>query len=171
MMRIKNINAFLTRLDIYSTTLGGSTFVSSSIVLPVVSSLKKLLRQDPDDASYIVNMKNLIFKDFKSRIADNLNFEILVKCSALDPRFSRLKFVDKKEKRDEVFDELLYEARSLKRKSEAEVLGLGEQMTKKRKLALYFDESDDEEEAVRDDVKREVSQHKIKLRETIYYSI
>ena len=52
MLKIKNLNAFLTKLDVYSTTLGGSKFVTSSIVLPVVKSLKKHMEPDEEDPRY-----------------------------------------------------------------------------------------------------------------------
>jgi hypothetical protein len=153
MMRIRNISKFLTRIDIFCTTLGGSKFVSSSVVLPVVKSFKKLLEPDEDDVSYIAKIKRIMCDDFKARIAENLNFELLIKASALDPRFSRLKIVDKKEKREEVFDTLLKEMKNLKSEKTEEK---EEQTEKKRKLALDFDESDDEEGEDQDEMKREV---------------
>ena len=39
MRRMKNIHALLTQLDIFTTTLGGSKFVTISIVLPVIKSI------------------------------------------------------------------------------------------------------------------------------------
>ena len=57
MMRIKNINAFLTKFDIYSTTLGGNKFTTSSIVMPVMKSIQKHLEISEDDLSYIINIK------------------------------------------------------------------------------------------------------------------
>ena len=36
MNQIKQINIFLTKIDIFSTTLGGNKFVTSSVVLPSI---------------------------------------------------------------------------------------------------------------------------------------
>ena len=90
-LRIKRIHQFLTKLDIFSTTLGGQNFVTGSIVFPVVASLKKLLKIDSEDAVYIAHMKEVVLDDFKQRIADNLNGDVLLKCTALDPRFKSMK--------------------------------------------------------------------------------
>ena len=105
MLRIKRVNQFLTKLDIFSTTLGGETLVTGSNVFPVVASMKKMLRVDCDDAVYIAHMKEVILDDFKQRITDNLNGDVLLKCTALDPRFKSLKIVDNKEARDRHFQE------------------------------------------------------------------
>ena len=74
--------------------------MTGSIVFPVVASLKKLLKIDSEDAVYIAHMKEVVLDDFKQRIADNLNGDVLLKCTALDPRFKSMKIVENKEARE-----------------------------------------------------------------------
>ena len=112
MKRIKHLNNFLTKFDMYSTTLGGQTFVTSSIVMPVVKSLQKHLVPIDDDPKYISEMKTIILEDFKARVGKYLNNEFLLKATALDPRFKKLKMVDLKEGRERVFGLILSEARA-----------------------------------------------------------
>ena len=38
MTRISTVNRFLTKLDIFSTTLGGDQYVTSSVLLPVIAA-------------------------------------------------------------------------------------------------------------------------------------
>ena len=38
MTRISTMNRFLTKLDIFSTTLGGNQYVTSSVLLPVIAA-------------------------------------------------------------------------------------------------------------------------------------
>ena len=64
MLRIQRIHQFLTKLDIFSTTLGGQKFVTGSIVFPVIASLKKLLKIDSEDAVYITHMKEVILDEY-----------------------------------------------------------------------------------------------------------
>ena len=94
MMRIKHLNSFLTKFDISSTTLGGTKFVTASIVLPMMKSIQKKLQPSEDDPSYIANMR---MEDFKDRTKKNLNFPFLAKASALVPRVRKLKFVGRQE--------------------------------------------------------------------------
>ena len=153
MMRIRNLNKFLTELDVYSTTLGGNHFVTSSIVMPVVKSMVKHLKVDEEDPGYISEMKKIMLQDFRKRCEDNLDMKFLVKTTALDPRFKNLKVVEDKSARDKVFEELEAEAKAAPEKEVPET----EVVKKKGKYeyGLDFDHSD-EENSVQDDVKREV---------------
>jgi hypothetical protein len=149
MKRIKNVNAFLTKFDIYSTTLGANKFVTSSIVVPVVKSLQQHLEPTDDDPTYIVNMKAIILADFRARVAKYLNLPILFKATALDPRFKKLKVVNNKQGREDVFDLLLAEARKhLDNNNEVQAAEEEEQqlMKKRRKYGLDFPESDSDDE-------------------------
>ena len=38
MTRISTVNRFLTKLEIFSTTLGGDQYVTSSVLLPVIAA-------------------------------------------------------------------------------------------------------------------------------------
>ena len=169
MARIKNLHKVLTKLDIFSTTLGGANFVSSSIVMPVVKSFQTMLKPDDDDPYYIDLLKRFILDDFQKRIQDNLNCMFLLKATCLDPRFKKLKVLASKDARADVFDHIKEEAIELKAKAmrketfEAatkEVSGETGGIVKKRKLGLLFEESSDEEEDDDDrdqDILREVS--------------
>ena len=97
MIKIEQVNKILTTLDIFSTTLGGNKFVTSSIVMPVNASLRKLMQPDSDDKVYIASMKDLILIDFKKRAAENLNRKFVLKSTALDPRFKNLKVTESKQ--------------------------------------------------------------------------
>ena len=159
MRRIKNVNTFLTNFDIYSTTLGGNTFVTSSIVMPVIKSLQKHLEPCDDDPTYIAKMKALILEDFKARVEKYINIQFLLKATALDPRFKKLKLVEDKEGREKVFSLLLSEARrNLDRSNNNDPEAEGEehlQPEKKRKIGLDFAESDSEGEEDKDALQRE----------------
>lgn len=161
MLKIRNLHAVLTSLDVYSTTLGGAHFVTSSIVMPVVKSIKKLLKMDEEDTSYISEMKEIILKDFKDRSAKNLDGKFLLKTTALDPRFKNLKVLDVKEARDKVFQELEKEAKKMAKDKDTETIKEVEDITKvkKRKMGLDFDESDEDGEEY-DEIKKEIESYR-----------
>ena len=161
MQRIKRIHQFLTKLDIFSTTLGGQNFVTGSIVFPVVASLKKLLKIDSEDAMYIAHMKEVVLDDFKQRIADNLNGDVLLKCTALDPRFKSMKIVENKEAREAIFKKLEKDLKEIASDTEEAVSVEDKIPKKKRKLGLDFDESDDESVEEEDPIKKEMKAYKL----------
>ena len=165
MKRIKSLNNFLTVLDIYSTTLGGDTFVTSSIVFPVVASLKKLLAASSEDPVFIARMKATILEDFTARSSKNLNFPFLLAASALDCRFKSLKVIESKAGRERVYNKIEEEMRDMldemSRPIEKESLNDEIVKKKKRKLCLDFDVSDEEEdEEEEDQVKNELDQYR-----------
>lgn len=149
MMKIKHIHVFLTSLDIYSTTLGGNSFVTSSIVLPIVKSIQSHLKPSDNDPLYICQLKQKMFDDFKSRTLEDLNWPILTKACFLDPRFKKLKVLPSHVDRG-----------NIKRIIESEMRATSDAPTstnvsstsgenpnsKKRKLALDFSESEDDED-------------------------
>ena len=55
--KIFTVNKFLTDLDIFSTTLGGDKYITSSVVFPVMAAMKKLLKEDSSDPMYIASLK------------------------------------------------------------------------------------------------------------------
>ena len=150
MKRIKHLNAFLTKFDVYSTTLGGNTFVTSSIVMPMVKSLQQHLKPNDDDPKYISEMKNIILEDFKMRVGKYLNNGFLFKATALDPRFKKLKMVDDKKARERVYERILSEARRHLESSnnihQEALLEEHKLPEKKRKIGLDYPESESEEE-------------------------
>ena len=169
--KIKNLNKVLKKLDIYSTTLGGDKFVTSSLVFPIVKSIKKLASEDPEEKLYMSEFKEILLDDFKTRVSDNVNFKVLKKCCALNPAFKNLKTIGdnlsdeaKKRVREEVFSELEDELISMIMTERALDFGNAiepeesddadlnsnvtgrETSSLKRNLTLDFDESDEEEE-------------------------
>ena len=56
MRKINNIHTLLTHLYIFTTTLGGSKFVTISFVLSGIKSVIKLLEAKEDDPIYICEM-------------------------------------------------------------------------------------------------------------------
>ena len=58
-----------------------------------------------DDPFYIAHMINIILEDFKARVAKNLNFTFLIKATALDPRFKKLRVLDDKAQRENIFQQ------------------------------------------------------------------
>ena len=163
MNRMKNIHNLLTKLDVFTTTLGGSKFVTISIVLPVIKSIMKMLSPHEDDPSYISEMKMIILNDFKDRITNLLSLPFLMKTVALDPRFKNLKTVDNKNKREEIYTTLLQEMREhvdyLKSKEDG-TKETDEPVGKVRKLGIDYDESDDEEDDQVDSLKKELDMYR-----------
>lgn len=161
MNRIKNIHQLFTKLDIFTTTLGGAKYVTISVVLPVVKSMMKLLQPEDDDVFYIAELKSVILKDFKERIQLNLDLDFLIKTVALDPRFKNMKAVEVKTKREKVFKDLGAEMKEHLVKQNVEIVDDAKQQgEKKRKLCLDFPESDDDEEAAPDAISKEVEAYR-----------
>jgi hypothetical protein len=165
MKKILHLNSFLKTFDLYSTTLGGNKFVTSSIVMPMMKSIKKHLSSCDDDPFYIISMKLIVLDDFKDRTQLNLNFDFLMRATALDPRFLKLKFLTDKTARDRVFERLGDEAREyLDRAEDVEKVRLIEPLVKKRKMGLDWSESDsgesEEEDEVLDVIKQEIKSYR-----------
>ena len=53
MTRISTVNRFLTKLDIFSTTLGGDQYVTSSVLLPVIAAQAQAPRQSVCSAEWV----------------------------------------------------------------------------------------------------------------------
>ena len=156
MIRVKLIHNFLNKFDVYSTTLGGSKYVTSSLVLPMILSIQSHLKETPDDPSFIKDMKDEIFLQLNRRIKENESLVVLKKCTSLDPRFKRLKVIKDKQEREDIFDSLEDELRSLITLKQATVdsgscdeADIDDPEPKKRKLGLDFSESEDEDEDCR----------------------
>ena len=83
MARIKTVNQFLTKLDVFSTTLGGDKYVTSSVLMPVIACMKKMLQEDSSDPLYIARMKEVILEDFNRRVAKNIDKDFFLLATAL----------------------------------------------------------------------------------------
>ena len=92
---------------------------------------------------------------------ENLNFELLLKATALDPRFKLMKMVEDKEGREKVFDKIEEELNALSQKKTV-TTKKDENVVKvkKPKLCLDFDESDEEDEQNENSVKRELAAYR-----------
>ena len=53
MTQISTVNRFLTKLDIFSTTLGGDQYVTSSVLLPVIAAQAQAPRQSVCSAGWV----------------------------------------------------------------------------------------------------------------------
>ena len=93
--KIFTVNKFLTDLDIFSTTLGGDKYITSSVVFPVMAAMKKLLKEDSSDPMYIASLKEAILKDFVARANSNVDGDFLLLATALDPQWKDLKVINK----------------------------------------------------------------------------
>ena len=160
MLKVENINKFLTSIDVYSTTLGGNSFVTSSIVLPVIASFKHDMKPSDEDPVYIAKLKENILDDFLIRVSEDVNFEVLEKCTALDVRYKNLKVVEKS-RRNKVFETLESEMRVIKMCETSNEDSTATMVSKKQKMDLNFSESEDEDsteydhifDVVRDEMK------------------
>ena len=149
MVQIENLNDFLTRLDVLSTHLGGNKFVTSSVVIPTLYSIKNHLSPSVNDVSYISEMKTVMLEDIADRIQKNLNFPFLFKSTALDPRFKKLKMIDNKEDRKNIQESLKVEMRKLAIDSEPRIEDDDEDLEsepKKARVVYDFEESDSEDD-------------------------
>ena len=138
--KISTLNKFLTKLDIFSTTLGGDKFVTSSIVFPVMAAMKKLLKPDNSDPVYIAKLKEVILEDFVKRANSNIDGNFLLLATALDPRWKDLKVITK-ESRERAFGRLKKEMMSLQPSTSSGTEQ--EQESKPKKRLLDFDASDE----------------------------
>ena len=153
MARIKTVNQFLTKLDVFSTTLGGDKYVTSSVLMPVIACMKKMLQEDSSDPLYIARMKEVILEDFNRRVAKNIDTDFFLLATALDPRWKDLKMIRRSE-RDLVFTRLQREM-SILTKLNLPAEEMSKEPPKKRRL-LDFDESDDEESNEEDPMEAEL---------------
>ena len=53
MTRTSTVNRFLTKLEIFSTTLGGDQYVTSSVLLPVIAAQAQAPRQSVCSAGWV----------------------------------------------------------------------------------------------------------------------
>ena len=145
---VENLNIFLTPIQQFSTTLGGRKFVTSSIVLPMEKTIQTHLKPSINDVSYISEMKKIMLPDIIQRVKENVNHEVLIKSTFLDPRFKRLKLIPSKDRQyviDKIEQEMkaLYDAKNRVNNNE-NLIEETAHANKKPKLFDY-DESDDEE--------------------------
>ena len=80
MAPIKIVKKFLTKLYIFSTTLGGDMYVTSSVLT------KKMLQEDSSDPLYIARMEEVISENFSRRVAKNIDTDFFLLATALNPR-------------------------------------------------------------------------------------
>ena len=77
MAPIKIVKKFLTKLYIFSTTLGGDMYVTASVLT------KKMLQEDSND---IARMEEVISENFSRRVAKNIDTDFFLLATALNPR-------------------------------------------------------------------------------------
>lgn len=81
--------------------LGGDTYVSCSITIPLVSHLSRVMKLSDDDPSYVARFKTCFLETLK--VVRDVNVEFLKVATALDPRFKTLRCIPKEE-RDSVWE-------------------------------------------------------------------
>ena len=140
MTRTSTVNRFLTKLDIFSTTLGGDLYVTSSVLLPVIAAMKKMMQVDSYGSIYIARLKEVILNDFNRKIEINVDVNFFLLAAFLDPRWKDLKMISQ-QKRDKASDMIRREMLTLKQQiSTAKDMG----SKPPKKMMLVFDESDEE---------------------------
>ena len=77
MAPIKIMKKFLTKLYIFSTTLGGDMYVTASVLT------KKMLQEDSSD---IARMEEVIFENITRRVVKNIDTDFFLLATALNPR-------------------------------------------------------------------------------------
>ena len=148
---VENLNSFLSLIQTFSETLGGSKFVTSSIVLPISKSVQTHLKPSINDVPYIAEMKRIMLPDFINRVKENVNHVVMIKSTFLDPRFKRLKLIPSDDRQyviDKIEQELqaVFDAKN-NINNNTNMLEDTAPASKKPKLFDY-DESDDEESDV-----------------------
>lgn len=120
-----------------SELLGGSKYVTVSVVLPAVTHLKSSLRCSDVDPGYIARFKRTLTDDLITRVNDWCNLNVYQEATALDPRFKYLRCIGKND-RESVWKRIL----------ERGVGGVQvpvQQCSKKRKL--NFETEEDEQDS------------------------
>ena len=84
-------------------------YVTSSVVIPTLKSIEHHLKPNMNDPRYIADIKRIMLSDLLERMKKNINFPFMIKASALDPRFKKLKFIPSAQ-REAVFNSLKLEA-------------------------------------------------------------
>ena len=161
MLIVENLNSFLTKLDVFATKLGGSKFVTSSIVVPVLKGLQQHLEPSLNDVSYIAELKNVMLTDIRQRITDNVNLEVMFKATALDVRYKRLKMIPKNQ-RPSVYNNLKDEMQGLLLAQQLRASNedrRDESNNKKQKLSDFYESESDEEEEDNNSVNREMERY------------
>ena len=162
---VENLHGFLTKLDVYATNLGADFYATSSVVIPTIKSIETLLKADVHDPSYMAELKEIMMEDIKDRVRKNINFPMMIKASALDCRFKKLKFIPSAN-RENVFDNLKIEGdhlligRRAVTSDEKDETDSGCSAPKKHKVEVNYNVSDDEEDAEMDEVSKEIEKYK-----------
>ena len=67
--------------------------MTSSVLMPVIASMKKLMQEVSSDPVYMARMKRVILEDFNRRVKKNIDTEFFLVATALDPRWKDLKMI------------------------------------------------------------------------------
>jgi hypothetical protein len=143
--KMKNICNVLQHVKYVTEILGGSKYVSCSLVLPTLCHLRRLMSAEDDDPAYIARFKQSFLLDLDDRFDDRT--VLWLRCaSALDPRFKSLKFVPERFRQD-IWDKLTAEVKAVQddKAKERDKTADVQQTPSKRQRLLCFDSSDDEE--------------------------
>jgi len=95
--KLRTLKMLLEPCRYATVVLGGEKYVSCSVVLPIVTYLRRFMVVSDDDPAFAVRFKTAFTNDLDARLG-NCNVSWLKLSTALDPRFKRLKCVPKAER-------------------------------------------------------------------------
>ena len=102
--KVRQMSKLLKPIKESMAALGGEGYVTTSVVLPEIHYLKRIMREDDGDPYYVSKLKARFVKELTERSA-NLPMDFLKTATVCDPRHKRLSFLLKHE-RPQVYDHL-----------------------------------------------------------------
>jgi zinc finger BED domain-containing protein 1 (E3 SUMO-protein ligase ZBED1) len=91
---IENLIEILKKPAEVTDLLGGEKYITSSLVVPIISQLKMDIKEIEDSSIEIVdNFKNTFFSSLQSRFEETLNNDHLLIASFLNPITKKLEFI------------------------------------------------------------------------------
>lgn len=118
--------------------LGGSKYVTASVVLPAITHLRVSLKITDTDPGYVTRFKTALLDDLTERVNAWPKIEMYQEATALDPRFKYLKCLPR-EARELVWNRI---SNKVVTTAQTEI----KQNVKKRKLVFEEDDDDKREE-------------------------
>lgn len=157
--KLRLLKALLEPCKTATELLGGEKYVSCSVVLPCLMYLSKQMKISDEDPAYIVRFKTAFCNDLEKR-RSTCNNHWLKLATALDPRFKKLKCLQK-EDRDSVWSDMKTKvAQLISGKQQEPDRSNTELPSKKAKLFDYSSDTDDETESTETDASVAVERYK-----------
>ena len=148
--KLRLLKALLEPCKTATEFLGGEKYVSCSVVLPCLMYLLKQMKISDEVPAYIVRFKTAFCIDLEKRRSTCNNYWLKL-ATALDPRFKKLKCLQK-EDRDSVWSDMKTKvAQLISGKQQEPDRSNTELPSKKAKLFDYSSDTDDETESAETD--------------------